>query len=88
MLEAPSLHCLQIDLWSLAALLSLNFAWVDCALVRFAIEICSCFETKLLWVRELIFSKIAKEEAERRHAFLLQFVDQYALEQNWCTKLK
>jgi uncharacterized protein len=46
------------------------------------------FETKLLWVRELIFSSIAKEEADRRHAFLLQFVDQYTLEQNWCARLK
>jgi uncharacterized protein len=41
------------------------------------------FETKLLWVRELMFSQVAKTEAARRHAFLLQFVKQYASEVNW-----
>jgi uncharacterized protein len=45
-------------------------------------------ETKLLWVRELFFSNTAKAEAERRHAFLLRFVKQYALEHNWHAKLK
>jgi uncharacterized protein len=46
------------------------------------------FETKLLWVRELIFSNIARAEAERRHAFLLQFLTQYALEQSWHPKFE
>jgi uncharacterized protein len=46
------------------------------------------FETKLLWVRELMFSHIAKAEALRRHAFLLQFVRQYTSERNWSTELK
>jgi uncharacterized protein len=41
------------------------------------------FETKLLWVQELMFSNIAKVEAARRHAFVLEFINQYALEVNW-----
>jgi uncharacterized protein len=45
------------------------------------------FETKLLWVKELMFSQVAKAEAARRHAFLLQFVRQYISERDWGTEL-
>jgi uncharacterized protein len=41
------------------------------------------FETKLLWVQELMFSNIPKVEASRRHGFLLQFIKQYKSELKW-----
>jgi uncharacterized protein len=41
------------------------------------------FETKLLWIQELLYSNIAKTEARRRHDFLLKFLDEYSREQNW-----
>jgi uncharacterized protein len=41
------------------------------------------FETKLLWVQDLLFSEVAKAEACRRRAFLLQFLEEYDRELRW-----
>jgi uncharacterized protein len=41
------------------------------------------FETKLLWVQELMFSNTANKEAKRRHAILVQFLQQYSAELSW-----
>jgi uncharacterized protein len=41
------------------------------------------FETKLLWIRELMFSNTAKSEADRRHSVLLRYIEQYASELSW-----
>ena len=35
------------------------------------------FETKLLWVEELMRSKIAKAQAQQRHEFMIAFLCQY-----------
>jgi len=41
------------------------------------------FESKLLWVTNMIFSKTAKAEAEIRHKFMLQFLHRYKMEVDW-----
>jgi uncharacterized protein len=41
------------------------------------------FESKLLWIRDLLYSNTAKAEAERRHAFLADFLQQYRRENEW-----
>jgi uncharacterized protein len=41
------------------------------------------FESKLLWVTNIIFSKTAKAEAEIRHKFMLQFLHRYKMEVDW-----
>jgi uncharacterized protein len=40
-------------------------------------------ETKLLRVKDMMYSEVARVEAERRHKFLLSFIDQYESELNW-----
>jgi uncharacterized protein len=41
------------------------------------------FETKLLWVRNMMYSEMAKAEARKRHEFLLRFLEQYQSERTW-----
>jgi uncharacterized protein len=41
------------------------------------------FESKLLWIRDLLYSKTAKAEGETRHAFLFEFLREYRRENQW-----